>query len=286
VSDIDIEYLKQWEGREQIEEDVITPWTARAMAAVLDWEAAPEAGTDLPPPWHWLYFLPAARQSEIGEDGHPRRGGFLPPVSLPRRMWASGRIEYHAPLRVGDAARRVSTVRSVTHKQGGSGDLVFAVIGHDIHTDAGLSIREEQNLVYREDPKPGAPPPRVVEPPATAGFSRRMTADPVLLFRFSALTFNSHRIHYDREYATGVEGYSNLVVHGPLLAALLLDLARHEGGADGRLASYEYRAVRPLLAGSPFRLEGRRTDSGLELWVASDSGGVTMQATATLAGGS
>jgi 3-methylfumaryl-CoA hydratase len=280
VTDVDIEYLKQWEGTEQVVKDVIDPWKAGAMAAVLDWEAKPEVGAELPRPWHWQYFLPAVRHSELGEDGHPKRGGFLPPVPLPRRMWASGRIEFPASLRVGDSARRVSTIRSVTHKQGGSGDLVFAVIGHEIHNDSGVAVREEQNIVYREEPKPDAPSPRVIEPPAAADFSRGMTADPVLLFRFSALTFNSHRIHYDRDYATGVEGYGDLVVHGPLLATLLLDLARHEGGAEGGIASYEYRAVRPLLCGSPFRLEGRRTDAGMDLWVVNDDGAVTMQATA------
>ncbi|HSH42150.1 MAG TPA: MaoC family dehydratase N-terminal domain-containing protein [Arenicellales bacterium] len=282
MTDIDIEHLKQWEGGEQIEEDVVDAWTARALAAVLDWPSPPEPGDALPPLWHWLYFLPAARQSELGEDGHARRGGFLPPVPLPRRMWASGSVEWPAPLRVGDAARRVSTVRSVTHKKGRSGELVFTVVGHAIHNEAGVAVREEQNLVYRDAPGPDAPPPKVIEPPAAADFGRDMTADPVLLFRYSALTFNGHRIHYDLDFATRVEGYDDLVVHGPLLATLLLDLARHEGGVAEGLARYEYRAVRPLLANRPFKLQGRRTDGGLELWVVDDEGAVAMKAMATL----
>ncbi len=278
---IDLAHLQQWQGRQESATDLIAPAKVEAMAATLDWESAPAVGAELPRPWHWLYFLPAARQSKIGRDGHPERGGFLPPVPLPRRMWASGNVEFLAPLRVGDEATRTSTVQSVTHKRGGTGDLVFVTVAHEIRARDVLAIRETQNLVYREDPDPDAPAPRPVAPPATAEFGRAWTPDPVLLFRYSALTFNGHRIHYDRDYAMGEEGYAGLVVHGPLSATLLLDLVR-TGLPGVEIAQYDYRAVRPLIDGNPFRVEGCRTDAGLSLWALDHTGAVTMQATATL----
>lgn len=281
VSRIDIEHLKQWEGRQEIREDVISLTTARAMAATLDWQNEPNMGDELPAPWHWLYFLAAERQSRIGRDGHPMRGGFLPPVSLPRRMWASGNVMFEASLRIGDAVKKISTVQSVTHKTGGSGNLVFVVVGHDVYASDRLAIREEQNIVYREDPDPSTPAPRPISPPASAQFSREIFPDPVLLFRFSALTFNSHRIHYDRDYAISEEGYAGLVVHGPLSATLLLDLVRSEAraaGVAGDIQSYDYRALRPLIAGYPFQVQGCRDEQGVSLWVVDHTGAMTMQA--------
>lgn len=281
---IDIDHLRQWEGRQESASDIIDAAKVRAMAATLDWAAAPAVGAELPKPWHWLYFLPTARQSKIGRDGHPERGGFLPPVPLPRRMWASGKVEFLAPLRVGAEATRTSTVKSVAHKRGGTGDLVFVTVEHEIVSGGTVVIREAQNLVYRDDPDPKAPAPKPVPAPAVAEFERELVPDPVLLFRFSALTFNGHRIHYDRDYAVGEEGYAGLVVHGPLSATLLLDLVRAQvPGAD--IAHYDYRAVRPLIDGNPFRVQGCRSDTGLSLWVLDHGGAVTMQATATLRNG-
>ncbi|MFZ5654430.1 MAG: FAS1-like dehydratase domain-containing protein [Pseudomonadota bacterium] len=274
---IDLDHLRQWEGRQETAGDTIEPAKVRAMAATLDWERAPEPGEELPRPWHWLYFLPAVRQSKIGRDGHPERGGFLPPVPLPRRMWASGSVEFLAPLRIGDQATRTSTVKSVTHKRGASGDLVFVTVEHAITAADRLAIRERQNLVYREDPDPGAPPPQPLAPPAAAQFGREWTPDPVLLFRYSALTFNGHRIHYDRDYAVQEEGYAGLVVHGPLSATLLLDLVRTHC-PEQQVGYYDYRAVRPLTEGAPFRVEGCRADGGLSLWVVDHGGALTMQA--------
>jgi len=277
MTTIDLDHLRQWEGRQETAGDTIEPAKVRAMAATLDWERAPEPGEELPRPWHWLYFLPAVRQSKIGRDGHPERGGFLPPVPLPRRMWASGSVEFLAPLRIGDQATRTSTVKSVTHKRGGTGDLVFVTLEHEIAVAGTPVIRERQHLVYREDPDPNAPPPRPVSPPAAAQFGREWTPDPVLLFRYSALTFNGHRIHYDRDYAMREEGYAGLVVHGPLSATLLLDLVRAQCPGQA-IGYYDYRAVRPLIDGAPFRVEGCRTEGGLDLWVVDHSGAVTMQA--------
>ncbi|GMU46577.1 MAG: hypothetical protein AMXMBFR26_13590 [Porticoccaceae bacterium] len=274
---IDLDHLRQWEGRQEQASDLIEPAKVRAMAATLDWAQPPEVGDELPRPWHWLYFLSPARQSQIGRDGHPQRGGFLPPVPLPRRMWASGNVEFLAPLHVGDSAQRTSTVKSVTHKRGGTGDLVFVTVEHEIAVAGTPVIRERQHLVYREDPDPNAPPPKPVPPPAPAQFGREWLPDPVLLFRYSALTFNGHRIHYDRDYAMREEGYSGLVVHGPLSATLLLDLVRAQC-PEQTIGYYDYRAVRPLIDGAPFRVEGRRTEGGLDLWVVDRDGAVTMQA--------
>ena len=281
MSTIDIDHLKQWEGKQQSREELISLTAARGMAATLDWEKELNAGDELPQPWHWLYFFGAARASEIGHDGHPKRGGFFPPVTLPRRMWASGDVEFLAPLRVGDTAQKVSTIQSVKHKQGGTGDLVFVTVGHDILVGDTLCIRENQNIVYREDPDPNAPPPKPMAPPAEAQFSREVIADPVLLFRYSALTFNSHRIHYDRDYAMNEEGYSGLVVHGPLSATFLVDLVREQfPGAE--VQHFDFRAVRPLIDGNPFQLQGCETEEGLSLWVVDHEGAMTMQAKAVL----
>ena len=281
MTEIDLEHLKQWEGKTETHHDVVSLGTAQAMAATLDWDELPQAGDALAKPGHWLHFLPTARQSDISTDGHPKKGGFLPPVPLPRRMWASGKVDFHSPLHIGDALRRVSTVKSVTHKQGGSGNLVFVVVEHEIYSGDTLAISDTQNLVYREDPAPGAPAPKPMTPKFEAEFSREVMPDPVLLFRFSALTFNSHRIHYDRNYAMNEEGYAGLVVHGPLSATLLLDLVRSEL-PDAEIAYYDYRAVRPLIDGNAFKIQGCRSEEGLNLWVVDHEGAMTMQAKVVL----
>lgn len=278
---IDINQLKQWEGRQEIHQDVISLATAQAMAATLDWEQMPAAGETLAKPWHWLHFLPSARQSQIGRDGHPKKGGFLPPVPLPRRMWASGKVRFESDLHIGDSVKKISTVKSVSHKQGGSGNLVFVTVGHDIYCGDTLAISEDQNIVYREEPDSNAPPPKPMSAPAAAEFGREINPDPVLLFRFSALTFNSHRIHYDRDYAVNEEGYAGLVVHGPLSATLLLDLVRGEF-PDANIKHYDYRAVRPLIDGNVFRVQGCRSEGGLKLWAIDHQGAMTMQATVEL----
>ena len=231
LSPQDIVALQGWQGRSETLDDDITMAPVRALSATLDRDdPSPKPGTRLPELWHWLYFLPHHRQSEIGEDGHARRGGFLPPVPLPRRMWAGGRLTWEAgnPLRVGDAVRRVSTIASVKHKTGRTGELVFVLVRHELHNTRGLALTEEHDIVYRAAAAPGeiAPPPTPA--PQDAAFSREIVPDDVLLFRYSALTFNGHRIHYDRRYVTEVEGYPGLIVHGPLIATLLVDLLRRE----------------------------------------------------------
>jgi len=260
-----------------------------ALSATLDRDdPAPAAGTAVPPLWHWLYFLPHARQSEIGPDGHPKRGGFLPPVPLPRRMWAGGRLRWDAanPLCVGQTVQRQSTIQSVKHKAGRSGELLFVLVEHRFSNENGLALTEEHDIVYRSAAQPGEAAPAPQKPPmdGQAAWSRTITADAVVLFRYSALTFNGHRIHYDRQYVTEVEGYPGLIVHGPLIATLLLDLLRRSlPGA--RVASFDFRAVRPAFDLHPFSVHGKPSSDGktIELWAQDHEGFLTMQGTATLA---
>jgi 3-methylfumaryl-CoA hydratase len=275
--------LQAWQGRSETAVDDITAAPVRMLSATLDRDdPEPVPGTELPPLWHWLYFLPRHRQSELGPDGHARRGGFLPPVPLPRRMWAGGRLQWHAPLRVGDRVERLSRIASVTHKAGRSGDLVFVVVRHEVRNAAGLALTEEHDIVYRPAAAPGeaAPPPQAA--PADAGWQREIVPDPVLLFRYSALTFNGHRIHYDRSYVTQEEGYPGLVVHGPLIATLLVDLARRQR-PDARLASFQFKAIRPTFDLHPMRVNGQpqADGSGARLWAQDHEGWLTMQAEAT-----
>jgi 3-methylfumaryl-CoA hydratase len=272
---LDIAELQQWIGREETLVDVITTAPVRALAATLDRDdQEPQPGDPLPPLWHWLYFLPTYRQSELGPDGHARRGGFLPPVPLPRRMWAGGRFEFKRPLRIGETVQRVSRIVDVKYKEGRTGPLVFVVVRHEI-SDA---IVEEHDIVYRGEV---AAPQDPRQAPAEAAWERVIYPDDVLLFRYSALTFNGHRIHYDRRYVTEVEGYPGLVVHGPLLATLLLDLLRRNlpGAAVTRFA---FRAVSPLFDVAPFAVCGKPEGDAVKLWAKNAEGGLAMEATAAI----
>jgi len=268
--------LKQWIGRTETATDAIGAFPVAALAATLDRDdGAPQLGDELPPLWHWLYFLPIDRQSALGPDGHAARGGFLPPVELPRRMWAGSRFRFEAPLRVGDAVTRVSRIASVTEKQGRSGRLVFVTVHHEISNSAGLAIQEEHDIVYR-----GHETGAVLEPPAAPAASdwmRTVHPDDVLLFRYSALTFNGHRIHYDRRYCADEEHYPGLVVHGPLIATMLLDLLRR-AHPEARLTSFQFRAVSPLFDIAPFTLHGNADG---HLWAANANGRLAMDATAS-----
>ncbi|MCZ2495674.1 acyl-CoA dehydrogenase [Xylophilus sp. Kf1] len=283
----DIAHLQDWQGRTETAQDRIAPGPVVAMNATMDIEAdAPAPGTPLPELWHWLYFLPHQRQSDIGPDGHGKRGGFLPPVPLPRRMWAGGRLRWVAgnPVTVGQAVERRSHILSVQHKAGRSGELVFVTVRHELHNPQGLAVSEEHDIVYRAAAQPGEPVPPPVPAETGAAWQRDLQADPVLLFRYSALTFNGHRIHYDRAYVTGVEGYPGLIVHGPLIATLLVDLARRHA-PERRLAGFEFRAVRPTFDIHAFRLNGQPSPdgTGARLWAQDHEGFLTMQATATFA---
>ncbi len=281
---MDLEHLRDWIGRTEQRHDEVTAVPVAALSATLDRDdPEPLPGSDLPPLWHWLYFLPLAPQREIGPDGHPKRGGFLPPVPLPRRMWAGGRLTFNHPLQVGDEITRTSRIADVNVKTGRSGSLVFVTVRHEISNARGVAISEEHDIVYRDAPAPDAPAPAPTAAPGGEAFSRLIAPDPVLLFRYSALTFNGHRIHYDRPYVTGVEGYPGLIVHGPLIATLLLDLLRRElPGAHVR--RFEFKALRPVFDIHRFTVCGKPDgDRRVQLWTRDHEGWLTMQATAELA---
>ena len=274
---LDEALLRSWIGREERLDDVVTEAPVAALAATLDRDdKPPRDGDGLPPLWHWLYFLPRPRRSEIGPDGHPKRGGFLPPVPLPRRMWAGGRLSLAAPLRVGDKVRRVSRIADVTLKQGRAGPLVFVLVRHEIANASGVAIIEEHDIVYRDLPTPRDAAPAGRPAPDDPPWRERIVPDDVLLFRYSALTFNGHRIHYDRRYVTEVEGYPGLVVHGPLLATLLLEL--YHRNATAPVASFRFRAIRPVFDVAPFEVCGGAGETGATLWVSDAAGFVAMEA--------
>ena len=280
----DLARYREWIGRKRVDEDVVTPFPPRALAATFDTpDDAPGAGDPLPPAWHWLFFLDTTRASKLSTDGLPGRGDFLPPVPLPRRMWAGSRFEFPGELRVGDAAERVSTIESVAAKQGRSGPLVFVTVRHEVFTNGAATpaLREWHDIVYRAARQPGdvEPPPQPA--PADAEWAREWQPADVLLFRYSALTFNGHRIHYDRRYVTEVEGYPGLIVHGPLIATLLLDLLGREWPA-ARLASFAFKALRPSFDGHALRVSGKRDGDAIRLWAQDHEGWLTMDAQATL----
>jgi 3-methylfumaryl-CoA hydratase len=255
-----------WIGREEIRVDLIDQRTAQALAATLDLN--PEAMhvlAPLPPLWHWVYFTPNTLRSELGIDGHPKRGGFLPPVELPNRMWAGGRFVFHHPLRVGDSAQRISRILRAERKFGRSGELVFVTVQHTISGPLGIALVEEHDIVYRESiAKSSAQAGEVVH--ADAEFRRMVHPDAQLLFRYSALTFNGHRIHYDHPYVTQQEGYPGLIVHGPLIATLLVDTFR-EACPETEILTFSFRALGPLFDTEDFDVCGRVISPGhAELW--------------------
>ncbi|MEO7852203.1 MAG: MaoC family dehydratase N-terminal domain-containing protein [Rubrivivax sp.] len=277
--------LQDWIGRSETALDTAQATPALALAATLD--HSPQAwptGRALPPLWHWLYFLPLHQQSAIDVDGHPRRGGFMPPVPLPRRMWAGSQFQFHAPLHIGDELRRVSTIESISDKSGRSGRLVFVKVRHQVFCNhsADAALTEFHDIVYREALQPGATAGAPQGAPAESLWQHTLVPDAVLLFRFSALTFNGHRIHYDRPYATGVEGYPGLVVHGPLIATLLLD-ALHQEVPETSVRGFAFKALRPSFDGQPLRLCGTPSADGrsLHLWASDQHGALAMDAHAT-----
>ena len=281
---IDNSLLQQWVGKTETVRARVNAVTADALAATLDRPERFQAGASLPPLWHWAYFWHAAPQSELGPDGHAQRGGFLPPVPLPRRMWAGGRLTFGGALPVEGEATRTSTVTSVTTKEGATGPLVFVTVRHELAHGAAPCITEEHDIVYRGLPQPGAPAPAPKMAPLDAAWERTITPDPVLLFRYSARTFTGHRIHYDRSYVTEVEGYPGLIVHGPLIATLLVDLLRRHL-PQARLVSFSFRAVGPLFDIEPFTVCGSPDADGrtVRLWARNQRGELAMQAEALIA---
>ena len=272
--------FKDWIGASELRRDVVTPAPLVALAALLDRDDPPPQPDEAAPPLaHWLYFLPVYRQSDVGHDGHAIKGAFLPPVPLPRRMWAGSRLEFLRPLRVGSEVERRSTIKDVTFKQGRSGPLVFVAVRHEVSDASGLVLTDEHDIVFRGEAALAA---ASVPAPGGEAWCREIHPDPVLLFRYSAVTFNSHRIHYDHPYATNAEGYPGLVVHGPLIATLLVDLLRRNvPGAT--VTRYTFKALKPLYDTANFSTCGLPDASGrsARLWTRDAQGAVTMDAAAT-----
>ena len=282
MSAVDVEYLHRWVGREQVVEDSLDPWKAVSLAATLDLDAAPAAGEDLPLCWQWLYFNVLPRARDVGMDGHPATGGFLPPTPFPRRMWAAGKLEVTRLPRLGEPAQRHSRIASIECKEGRSGALLFVNVDHHITQAGDPCILEQQNLVYRPMPEAAQALPAGKGPRLEAQWRRQIKADPVLLFRYSALTGNAHRIHYDREYAREVEFYPALVVHGPLQACLLGGLLSQQLPGT-RVRSFTFRAQRPIFDTEDFSLCGYRDGRQVELWTETHDGFIGMIASVELA---
>lgn len=278
----DIDHLRQWIGRTQDATDIITAQLVKGLRATLFLDVGTPVEGDIAPfTTHWCLAQPVVAMSEIGSDGHPARGGFLPPVPLPRRMWAGGQIEFIDPLRVGDMVTRSSRISDVTMKTGSTGALCFVSVDHTITTPRGVAIKERHDIVYRDLAPPGDTKAALAPAPAPAAKHREShMADPVLLFRYSALTFNGHRIHYDRNYVTKVEGYPGLIVHGPLQASLLIEFAAKLRGGKPP-AKFVYRGVQPLFDGAEFSVNGNEVAAGLEVWTANAAGVPTMKGTAS-----
>lgn len=270
-----------WIGREETVRERILPERVAALAATLDLEDVPGPSGALPPGWHWIFFNPFVRRRGLGIDGHPRRGGFLPPIPLPRRMWAGGRLSFHAPLSIGGEAERRSEIVKVEVKTGKRGQLVFVTVRHTVSANGGACLTEEQDIVYREAPPPGSAPAPLDPAPMDASVSEEIVPDPTLLFRYSALTSNGHRIHYDQPYATREEGYRDLVVHGPLLATLLQGLATRTRPRR-TMTGFSFRGIAPVFVDRPFRLEAApaQDSEDLQVWIQGPDGELCMQGTA------
>ncbi|WP_173424512.1 FAS1-like dehydratase domain-containing protein [Pseudomonas chlororaphis] len=257
-----------WIGRSQQARDLLSDNLLKRIAATFG-EPVPAHGEALPPLWQWCFFQEPLAESALGGDGHPARGGFLPPAANRNRMWAGGRLEFFEPLRAGFAADCLSTISHVEEKTGRTGALLFVTVRHEYSQDGRLAIREEQDIVYRE---PTPPKQASGEPLIQGDWREPVEPSPTLLFRYSAVTFNGHRIHYDFPYVTETEGYPGLVVHGPLIATLSLRaFCRAHPGA--RLRRFAYRGLRPLIAPQPFEVGGRIVRPGVaELWAGNDAG--------------
>jgi 3-methylfumaryl-CoA hydratase len=279
---LDVEHLRQWVGRSQQASDVVTAQLVKGLRATLFQEIGePGKGDAAPFTVHWCLAQPVFPMSQLGPDGHPTRGGFLPPVPLPRRMWAGGELQFLDTLLVGDQATRKSRIADVKVKTGSTGVLCFVSVEHEVSSPRGIAIRERQDIVYRDTGNAQASSPAKAAPPPPAAEHREThVSDPVLLFRYSALTFNGHRIHYDRDYVTKVEGYPGLIFHGPLQAAFIVEFAAklHSGKPPKK---FSYRGVQPLFEGGEFSVNATHQGDAMELWTANAEGQPTMKGTAT-----
>lgn len=259
--------------------DIIDPARAASLHAVLNLPGpAPAIGDPLPPFWHYIHFWEALPASGLGRDGHPRTGEFIPDLGLPRRMWAGGNLEFLAPLRVGTPATKRSSIANIAEKSGRTGKLAIVTLNHDIIQAGMVCLREEQSLIYRAEADPSAPKPTPPSAPTSEVICRERRFSTTDLFRYSALTFNGHRIHYDREYAQNVEGYPSLVVHGPLLAQGLIEVAE---GMLGTLKTFDFRATAPAFESEVISFCALPTALGVDLWARGPDGRLCMSASAT-----
>jgi len=279
---LDANVLDQWIGKAEIHLDTIDAKQANLMAATLESRRVFQIGDALPALWHWIYFLTALPTQDLGRDGHPELGGFLPPVKLPRRMWAGGRFNFTAPLLIGEGVEKVSSIKAIAVKQGRTGALCFVTVAHEFRVDGQLRLTEEHDIVYREDPLGDLPAKQSPVPPQGADIVATVSADQTMLFRYSALTFNGHRIHYDRDYCRDVEGYPDLVVHGPLIATLLVNhaVANH---AEKELRSFDFRALSPICGDQAFTLNQKQGRADNTLWAQTADGVLAMLASAEFA---
>ena len=278
MSAIDVEHLRQWIGREEVASEALTPSLVGRFNATFDRQSDMAVGDPASLLIHWCLCQQPTAQADLGPDGHPSRGNFLPPVPLPNRMWAGGQIDFHAALRIGDTVQRRSTVRNVVGKDGRTGPLCFVTVEHKITSGGRPAITEVQDIVYRNAAGAAAPP----KAPAAADRGERcieIDPTPTLLFRYSALTFNGHRIHYDTPYATDVEGYPGLVVHGPLQATMLCQMSADIRKSDP--ISFQFRSLSPIFDNARFFLNAKEADDGVRSWTASSSGPLAMEGHAT-----
>ena len=283
MNEFDVGYCKDWIGKQETCSDVLNPWPAQALASTLDRlniELLP--GDSLPPLWHWIYFLSTPNISETGYDGHAAKGGFVPPVPLPRRMWAGGRLMFTRLLKIGEQVERRSTIKNLSFKQGRTGRLAFVVVEHEYHGSEGGCIVEEHDIVYRESPLADAAKPAPQFAPARAEWARSILPSPLLLFRYSALTFNGHRIHYDREFCVE-EGYSGLVVHAPLTATLLASLVE-ESLPDKSIKQFNFRAVSPLVDTHAYTINAAMQGDKVLAWALNHAGELAITAELELTG--
>ncbi|SPA34548.1 conserved hypothetical protein [Cupriavidus taiwanensis] len=282
----ELERLRGWIGRSETRTETLSPEPVAGLAATFDLDPEAVAAGPLPPLWHWLYFLPRAPQRELGRDGHPTLGGFMPPVPLPRRMWAGSEVSFNHPLHIGDTVTRTSTIRDVQYKTGRTGELWFVAVDHELTVNGNTAVNERHDIVYRAMPDPTKPQPPRPRLEQTAQWQRTLQADPVMLFRYSALTFNGHRIHYDRQYTREVEGYPGLVVHGPMQAMLMLDLVAREQ-PKARVRRFGFRGLAPLFDQDTITVGGAADPAQpgrLVLWTGDDAGGQAMQGWAVVEG--
>ncbi len=271
--------MNSWIGKSIQIDEIINDYPVKAMATVFDYEYNKSKFYKVPNGWHWLYFINLPMQKNLGLDGHEKRMGFMPPISLPIRMYAGGEIFFYKPLLVGKNATKTSEIISIQNKEGSTGKLTFLQIKHKILSDGDLVLEELQNLVYREQNKENKVPRKVTKAPETCDFNKSWFTNPEMLFRYSALTHNTHRIHYDYLYATKVEGYPQIVVHGPLMATFLLDLASNVANNRGvEIKKFSFRLISPVFVGGEISAQAKTKINGLDLWIKDQKGNISMSA--------